>query len=593
MSLVFEPNIVKIADSFLFEINDDKDVIPIMKHTPTKERIIKTSSDEENEDYLHRDYKMRFNGVKNENLAAQLMIHANEHIDSFDFKLPELKSESGDTIPSSAMTVGAEWYQEVTASKEIEAYSGYYADAIIPLANYKFRRLDQIEKGRNQGLFFNIFISEDAKPGFYKGNGTLTLDDQTYTVPFEFTIHDAALPNEEHLRSCFLIWYELIGNGEGKYNTPELHDKYYDFLVSKRIAPGYFPDKHRSSDPVEFANYFAEKVAKDPMISNYRLIEAGTSDGFRADRCKEYLNALIAKNIQMRQAGDNEVNFFKKIMFYLDDEPTPERYDLVRKHDKEIFDLKRELSWKLAEYPDLKYSFEHMQNLVTVQYNDQLVATNEKGGVQCWCPQLQNFQSPESRATYLSRKTSTDRDFSEDVWWYMCESPNNPYPNYHLDGKLLYTRTVKYMQYDYSITGEVHWNICYYSKFTGNFTTSRDIWYDPLSWAKCNGDGQLCYPGKDFGIEGPITTLRLESIMNANEEYEYQWMINEKVQEYNEAHGENLDTIQLMQKYYNKMFTNMKTTCTDTEFNEVRGEIINLVELLYKNLEAGIAELKK
>jgi hypothetical protein len=40
-----------------------------------------------------------------------------------------------------------------------------------------------------------------------------------------------------------------------------------------------------------------------------------------------------------------------------------------------------------------------------------------------------------------------------------------------------------------------------------------------------------------FGVDGPITTLRLESLLASSEEYEYLWMIDGKVQEYNDVHN--------------------------------------------------------
>lgn len=43
------PNIVNIADSFLYKIKEDNDVIPIIKHTPTNEIMMKICNDEANE----------------------------------------------------------------------------------------------------------------------------------------------------------------------------------------------------------------------------------------------------------------------------------------------------------------------------------------------------------------------------------------------------------------------------------------------------------------------------------------------------------------------------------------------------------------
>lgn len=546
---------------------------------------------EDNIDYLDRDYKLRFNGMKNEDIAMQLMIHANEYIDKFTFKLPELVSETGEKLETSSFTVAAEWYQDVSVSKEKDAYTGLYPDALIPLSNYEFRRMNNIQKDRNQGLWISLRAKEDAKAGKYTGEGTLTLDGKDYSIPFEVNIYDAVMPNENHLQTCFLIWYEQISIGEGKNYSPDLEKAYYDFAVSKRISPDYLPTSYTSSVN-RFVEAYVEEVANNPMVSCYRM-PGGTGSNFNKNSAKTYLNALIDKNIALRQAGDTTTDLFKKLIFYVDDEPSPQNYELVKGHDKDIFDLKKELAPRLSAYPDLQDSLLHIKNTVTVEYNDTLVATNETGGVQTWCPQVQNFQTATNRENYKARQSSTDRDYGENVWWYVCESPNNPYPNYHLDGQLLYTRTLKFMQYAYGIEGEIHWNICYYSKYASGFTTGRDIWYDPLTWEKCNGDGAMVYPGKEFGINGPITTLRMESILNANEDYEAQLLVDKKVQEYNSNNGTSYDTATLLKGFYSRLFKDMKTICTNNEFEEIHTEFLSLVQDLYTDLDKGMSKLIK
>ena len=43
------------------------------------------------------------------------------------------------------------------------------------------------------------------------------------------------------------------------------------------------------------------------------------------------------------------------------------------------------------------------------------------------------------------------------------------------------------------------------------------------------GDGSLLYPAKKFGSTEPISTLRLESIREGQEDYEYLWMIKNAI----------------------------------------------------------------
>ena len=149
------------------------------------------------------------------------------------------------------------------------------------------------------------------------------------------------------------------------------------------------------------------------------------------------------------------------------------------------------------------------------------------------------------------------------------------------------------MQFDYGIEAMIFWSVCYYSKYSRGDTYSRDVWTDPISWQLCAGDGQLVYPGYSFGIKGPITTLRMENILAGNEEYEYLWMIDQKVQEYNSLKGTSYLTNGLLQQYYSRLFKNVVFGTDSQNFEEVRIELLDLLESLYADLDSGMSKLLK
>ena len=545
---------------------------------------------EQNAPYLDRDYTLRYQLMQGENDGMQLIVRPHHYVNNFDFKLPTIKNENGDTISSSNFSVAAVWYQEVTYSLETEAMAGFYPDALIPMENYKWRRLDHIDKDMNQSFYINFKSTTDMKPGTYKGTGELILDGESIDIPFEVKIYDVAMSETAHWKSSYLIWYEEIINGERENTNNDLYVNYYNFIVNHRMTPDGFPD-FMEENPAVFADYYYELVAKNPKVTSYRLPVFFSN--YSKSRVQLYLQALIDKNLEVRRAGDSDCDFFSKLYIYVDDEPPATNYDYVRLHDEDIYDLKKTMSKQLSEYPDLVDSFTHIENLVTLHYNDLLVPTEERGGIQCWCPQYQHFNTPEQRANYKARQNSTDREFGEAVWWYGCMDPATPYPSNHLDAKLILGRTMPWMQFDYGVEGNIYWNVCYYSKQGINFKSGRDIWHDPMTWINCAGDGALVYPGIDFGIKGPISTLRLESIQAGSEDYEYLYYIQQKVNEYNVAKGTSLDAIALLQKYFTRLYINV-TPYTDTlEFENVRHQILELCEKLNQNLEQGIALLQE
>lgn len=543
---------------------------------------------EQNEKYVNRDYKLRFRLMQGENDGMQLMIHTKKYVNHFNFTLPNLTGPKGE-ISSENFTCSVAWYQEVAGSNEKDAFSGFYPDALIPLERYKWRRMDHIEKDRNQSLYFNFKSTYDMKPGTYTGEGELDLDGSKTKIPFEVTIYDAKMPVESHWKNSFLVWYDEIVNGERENTSNELYNTYYEYVLKHRMTPDGLPE-YMESNPEQYANYYYEYVVKDPRVTCSRI--PANAGSFSEANARRYLQALIDKNIAVRKAGDTTADFFKKLYFYQDDEPAAASFPNVKAHDKIIFDLKNEMVVQLLDYPDLVESFTHMINLVTAPYNEQLVATNDEGGVQCWCPQFQHFNTQQQRDLYKARQNSSDRDYGENVWWYGCMDPQSPYPSYHLDAQLITSRVISYMQYAYDVEGMLFWNVCYYSKQGTHTKTGRDIWYDPMTWINCAGDGALVYPGIDYGMKEPIPTLRLKSIEANSEEYEYLYLIEQKVEEYNAINGTKLDARALLQKYFSKLFTNMQPKLDTKVFEDTRVELLEVIEKLNNDLNAGIAMLQ-
>jgi hypothetical protein len=540
-----------------------------------------------------RGQTLSFNAMKGETESAQLMISVDHDVNSFDLVLGDLSDGQGNTIASTSFSVYAEKYLEAAASCEKDAYPGYYPDALVPLASYQFRKQNHIYVGtdddatrnpRNQGIWVNLKVASDAVAGTYSGKGTLTLDNQKYEIPLSARIYDAAMPEELHQQTCFLIWYDLIPNGEGKNSSDEMSKAYYDFCVDHRISPDQLPSTYLTNWST-FTDYYAANIANNPKITGYRLPLRTGSTTYESD-LRSILQLFISKNIALRKGGDATTNLFKKIYSYVDDEPTASSYDTVRNHGYTLKSVVTSLSSQLNDYPDLKSSLLDLKNIVTTPFNDSLVDTGN-GGVNTWCPQFQHFQATTEMANYHARQK-----LGEHVWWYGCITPASPYPSYHMDASLMSSRLLGWMQYDYGIEGNLYWCVNYYSHSDSHGTSARDIWNDPNTWENCNGDGQLVYPGLEYGIKGPISTLRLESIRESLEDYEYLWLFNSKIDQYNQENGKNVSSASLLQKlYYGDLFDGVLTSCDSATFAAKRISLLSNLEAMNGDLKTTVETL--
>lgn len=501
-----------------------------------------------------RDATLRMHCIRNDVESIQLMITPSVDVLNYDFVMGDLKNTNGDVLQADTFEVFAQWYTEITASYNMDAYYGYYSDALIPLANYIEKQRNSIAAGKNQGLWIHANIPADQMAGLYTGSGQLIIDGVTYEIPFEVTVYDAVMPSENNVRTSFAIWYEMISMGEGFYSQ-ELGEAYYDYLVSKRITPLKADDSLWTLSNVDgFVEWMVEE-ANDPMITSYTLPYGSEQYEFGVivsrDGIMKMLSAMAEKNIALRQAGDMETDLFKKAIYYLGaicDEPSGQRMQVVRDCDLIITECKAEIANKYFkdQYPDLYESCMKLPHLVTASNNPSLHGSDTVGGVQTWCGQFQSWHSESQRQDYYNRRDNSEREYGEGLWWYGCESPHAPFPNYHLDDDTIAARIIPWMMFDYDVEGMIYWCVNYYK--------SGDVWNVPFAYLDAVGDANLVYPGSEFGIFGPIATRRLENIREGNEDYECLLMIENAILAYNEANGTDYNPKELMAWIYADLY---------------------------------------
>ena len=108
-----------------------------------------------------------------------------------------------------------------------------------------------------------------------------------------------------------------------------------------------------------------------------------------------------------------------------------------------------------------------------------------------------------------------------ELWWYGCTHPVNPYPSFSVNSPLMVSRALGWMMYDYDVDGILYW--CVNSWGYGD--EEKDFWntYDSAT----PGEGILVLPGSDYGVTGPIGTIRIENLRESMEDYEYLWLLEQ------------------------------------------------------------------
>lgn len=543
------------------------------------------------EEMSSRDYTLRMFGIRGDVESVQLMITPDHDVSEFEFEVTELTSASGEKIRKDKIQVFSQWYVNVDSSYNTSAGYGYYPDALVPMEALKREKYNYINANMNQGLWIQVDIPEDAEAGFYTGIGTLEMGGKKYQVPVELTVYDAVMPEEVHPRSCFLIWYDYMEKAEGSA-TGDIAQAYFDILVDHRVMPMY-PEPAIYSNYETFVSWVVKNVANNPKISTYSLPygTAVNENGGRIvsrEKAMELLTMLAQRSIAMRQAGDPTANLFEKAIYYLGgiiDEPTGEALHRVKECDLILSECKFAVADAyLKDYPDLYNSLVGLPHVVTTAYNKDLLGSDTEGGVQAWCPQFQHWHTQEQRDEYYARQNTTDRLMGEEAWWYGCNNPPVPFPTYHLDDDLIASRVLSWMQFDYGAEGNLYWCVnC----------NKEDAWENANDIGGAVGEGNLTYPSTKFRLKEPLSTMRLESIREGLEDYEYFWMIEQAILQYNAANGTSHDPKVLMKPLYEGLYDGMIPVRDNADvFMQRRITVLEILQTIMADPASGIAALQ-
>ena len=549
------------------------------------------------EEWLDSSDKLCCEGIKGDVSALQVMITAKKDVSSFYLTAGDLKREGGeDIIHAENIEILAERYIEVVnpSATAITAnvFAGWYPDALIPIAAYKTKKENKIASGNNQGIWLNVTIPEDAAAGEYKGTMQLELDGAKLNLPLAVKVYDVTMPETVHAKTAFGIWYGEIEKGEeltdANGNEIDWGGSYYDFLISKRITPQqteYMSIVSLSGNNYsKFVNEMV-KLARNEKVTTYRIPYRAKSDAelgnvVDQDVLVAMLTAMAQKNVELK-AGGEDIDLFEKAYFYFAseiDEPKPSNYGAVRYCDRAVTNAKNAVAPLLDSYPELKKSLLSVPHVVTATV-DCMDGNEATGGVQTWCTEVQRYTASALSSVWQRRLSKSKYQIGEGFWIYMTMTSNNPFPSLQTDDNLLSQRTTFWMNKYYGIDCYLYWNACNYSKFVGEFI-KRDIWNDPNSYYNINGDGQLTYPGSKYDLTTPISTLRLESLRQGTEDYEYLYLLEKAINKYNLTHERSYDPNKVMARFYGDVFTlGTLTSKTNIEkFSSARKELLVLLE---------------
>lgn len=537
---------------------------------PATQKIMR-DKEFENKDPAILKYEMS----KNEIEGAQVIITPeNDYkVGSFTVEVSDLQGADGAMISKDAVEVYLQKYVRIDRQVNYnKAYGpGYQPDPLLPF-DIAVEYGENTVVGKNQGLYVTVQTQKDTPAGTYTGNMEIKIDGKTYNVPMSVEVWDFAISDEVHAKSLFALWTSEFMQFELDASD-EMYEAYVKALNEYRLSVTNFklPDEAEGNMELTISEFIkkAKEATKNPKVSAYDI----PAEFFENNKAN--LKVLFK---QMILESTADVCLMDKLVIYFSstiDEPNlaPERKPKVNPCALAVDEATKEVFSELEEegfFDSLDTDYvEHLREtvltipmIVTAPYDSDYL-----DGELTYCPTFNNFHLESNREIYADQQAKNG-----ELWWYGHKGPCYPYPTYHLDDHLVGARILSWMQYGYGIDGNLYW-------LANEFDAKNESLYDATyGHSDNNGDGYLFYPGVEYGVYGPIGSMRLQTIRDGLEDYEYLYELGKKTEELSKYYAETISEIDMLQPLFNRLYTGTMYETDNYNFYEVRREVVNIMK---------------
>jgi len=471
-------------------------------------------------------------GIRNEYVCAQCVIKAGKDLGRVTIYVSPLRhAESSVPLPENSVKLN------FVGSIPIEQNTPKYrkADLIRPApARFPDYLAEQdettVEKDKYKSVFLTVKIPRDADAGTYTGSITAKTNEGDKSLPLRLTVYPLTLPDERHLMVTEWYttgrfqkfhgidssdpeqFYQMLGvyasnMAEHRQNVfrvsldlissklSEDGKLKFDFSRFDKWAQIFWDTGRMNLLETGFVATFGQGgwSSREIVLRDFRVEKESTSRMITVPG-KEFLPQFLpALENHLREKG-----WLDKTVFHIADEPSNHNV----------------MSWREAS----QFVHEHAPALRRI---DAIETTHCFNRLEIWVPKLDYL------ATWYDTYEKARQQGCE-LWFYTVGIfQKGSYPNKTVDVPLIESRILHWLNYRFGLKGYLHWG----------FNSWTD---DPFNApGEHRGDGWHVYPKKD----GLINSLRWEQMRNGIQDYEYLWMLENKIKQVRDTLGEPLSTM--------------------------------------------------
>ena len=532
-------------------------------------------------DDVRTDAKIDVTAARGEYESSHIIITAKKNVPlKYFLSFGSLTAEDGTVFPAANFEAFHEKYVRVYRKYDSTTMPvGWYPDALVPYENIVEAGENVVDANCNQGLYFRFNVPINQKAGKYTGTVTISIGGEETSIPVTLTVEDLTVSETNHCKNNFFV-RGLFYKGELEY-TQRMRNLYTEALYEYRLCPdtlmsGLYHSDEEIQEYVDLAYHYMQ----NPKCSNVSMPYATeTVQGYtciKASIFEKYLKAFAQKSFE------ENYNMCAKLVCYLGiiDEPQlNDSFDALKVVVTVYRDTLTRVADELAADDSITSpikdqviaSMRKIPNTITTHYDAEFADY-----IDTWCPMYQMYDGDLIH----------NYDNQEERWWYGCISPRTPYPTYHTEDTLLSARSIGWMQAEYNITGNLYWGVDVYANYNGVYYEEIEDYYsgDAKRYDMVNGDGYLFYPGKKYGVDGPIGSLRLEAIRDGIEEYELLYAMIEKYDTINDtisaiAPQYAFSSNKVVKSLTSRIYSGTQVSTTSKAFAEARKSLFTLAKL--------------
>ncbi|MBI3920648.1 MAG: DUF4091 domain-containing protein [Armatimonadetes bacterium] len=375
----------------------------------------------------------------------------------------------------------------------------------------------KIPANRTQSVRLTFVVPKDSPSGKYHGEVIIASSEGEVSLPIDLQVWPFALPGERHL---FVTNWFSTANIARSHGVKEWSEEFWKILAA------YFRNMAAHRQNVAWVPWQLIKVVREPsgkLTLDYavfdRYVECMEKTGV-ADRIEIQFIASFGEggwsspNIEFAKVAATDRATGKTVQLDFGVGLAPLLKDLEKHLDKRGWLNKAILH--ICDEPSL-YNVDSWRQrsrqvhavAPRLKRIDAIEASDFGDDLDVYVPKLSHLRNWFD--DYQKAKAR-----GKELWYYICCHPfGGEYPNRFLDYPLLKVRLLHWLNYAYGIEGYLHWGLNHWGD-------------DPFGKPSPDlppGDTHVIYPGP----EGPLDSLRWEAQRDSLEDYEYLWLLTEKL----------------------------------------------------------------